>query len=220
MPFLIVQAHLGLSGSQIGNKTEKLVTGRNEPVKTRFLEPDFFKKAFCSSRSREAISASISAQTGTTPAPLLGRNFLDGLIMLVLLEISRNLVLAHVAGINNRLSEMRATSLSSCRRPRRGQMNGRFFRFQGGHKEPLKRSTSLASDLSPFIIFCESVDTAFKHFHIGKNQLEIYGFNVSCGVDRTVHMDNVVVFKAADNMNNGVNLADMGKEFVPQSLAL
>ena len=131
-------SHLGLSGSQIGNKTEKLVTGRNEPVKTRFLEPDFFKKAFCSSRSREAISASISAQTGTTPAPSSAAIFFDGLIMLVLLEISRNLVLAHVAGINNRLSEMRATSLSSCRRPRRGQMNGRFFRFQGGHKEPLK----------------------------------------------------------------------------------
>ena len=33
-------------------------------------------------------------------------------------------------------------------------------------------------------------------------------------------MDNVVAFKAADNVNNGVHLADMGKELVAESLAL
>ena len=39
-------------------------------------------------------------------------------------------------------------------------------------------------------------------------------------IDAAVHMNDIVVIKAADNMDNGVNSPDMAEELVPQPFTL
>ena len=55
---------------------------------------------------------------------------------------------------------------------------------------------------------------------VGQDQLQVDGLDVACRVNRAVHMDDVVVVKAAHNMDNGVDLADMGQELVAEAFAL
>ena len=59
----------------------------------------------------------------------------------------------------------------------------------------------------------------FHAFQIRQNQLGFNGFNVARGINGAIHMDDVVVLKAAHHVYNGVHLADVREEFVPQALA-
>ena len=56
------------------------------------------------------------------------------------------------------------------------------------------------------ILFC-FVKTLFGGFHIGKNEFEIYGFDIADGVYRAVNVNNVAVVETADDMNYRVNFS-------------
>ena len=45
------------------------------------------------------------------------------------------------------------------------------------------------------------VDAALKHFDIGKNELKIDGLDITSRVNGTLNMNDIVVFKAAYNMD-------------------
>ena len=64
------------------------------------------------------------------------------------------------------------------------------------------------------------VDAAVQHLNVRENQLHVDGLNVPLGVDAALHMDDVVVFKAAHHVDDGVHLPDVGEELVAQALAL
>ena len=73
-----------------------------------------------------------------------------------------------------------------------------------------------------FVAFCElfcSVDTSVDHFYIGKNQLQINCFNISCRIDLTVDMNDINIFKAAYNVNDSVNFTDISQKLVAQAFA-
>ena len=59
-----------------------------------------------------------------------------------------------------------------------------------------------------------------QHLHIGEDELQVDGLDVPLGVDAALHVDDVVVFEAADHVDDGVHLPDIGEEFVAQALAL
>ena len=68
--------------------------------------------------------------------------------------------------------------------------------------------------------FLSAVYPAVDKLDIGEDKLQVDSFDISAGVDVSVHVNDIVVLKAADNMNDSVHLADIRQEFVSQTLAL
>lgn len=62
--------------------------------------------------------------------------------------------------------------------------------------------------------------TALEVLDVRKDQLEVDGLDVTGRIDRAFNMHDVLVVEAADNVNDGVNLADVGQELVAKALAL
>ena len=81
-------------------------------------------------------------------------------------------------------------------------------------------STSRSSFLSAFAALQGAVETALEVFDVRKDQLEVDGLDVTGRIDRAFNMHDVLVIEAADNVNDGVNLADVGQELVAQTLRL
>ena len=63
-------------------------------------------------------------------------------------------------------------------------------------------------------------DPSVDHFYIREDKLNIDRINIALGVDTAVNMDDIIVFKAAHNVNDSVHLADIRKEFISETLAL
>ena len=53
------------------------------------------------------------------------------------------------------------------------------------------------------------VKTACSNFNIRENKLKIDSFNISCRVNRALNVDNVVTFKATNNVTDIVNLTNI-----------
>ena len=64
------------------------------------------------------------------------------------------------------------------------------------------------------------VNPAFDHFDVGENQLHVDRFDVADRVNCRIDVDDIAVFKAADDVNDPVHLADVGEEAVAEPLAL
>ena len=60
-------------------------------------------------------------------------------------------------------------------------------------------------------------NSSLQNLNIGEDKFQIDGFNISCRVNRTVYMDNVVIFKAANNMDNSIHFTDVGKKLVAET---
>ena len=70
------------------------------------------------------------------------------------------------------------------------------------------------------------LDAAVHHFQVRHDQLQVNGLNVTQGVHGHVrpgvghHVHDVLVVKAADHVDDGVGLPDVGQELVAQARAL
>ena len=64
------------------------------------------------------------------------------------------------------------------------------------------------------------IQALFHRLHVGENQFEVNRLDIARRIDRAVHMDDIIILKAAHNMHDGVALADMGEELVAQALAV
>ena len=68
--------------------------------------------------------------------------------------------------------------------------------------------------------FFGAVDAAVDQLKVREDQFQIDGFHVAQRVDIAVHMDNVVVLEAADDVNDRIGLADVGQELVAEAFPL
>ncbi|MPM81919.1 hypothetical protein SDC9_128976 [bioreactor metagenome] len=64
-----------------------------------------------------------------------------------------------------------------------------------------------------------AVETFFHRLHVRKDQLKRDGLNIPRGIHAAVHMYDVLVLKAADDMHHRVHLANMREKLIPQPLA-
>ncbi len=64
------------------------------------------------------------------------------------------------------------------------------------------------------------VQPLLDRVQVGKHELRLDHFDVFLGVHLVRHMDHVRVFEAAHHVGNGIHLADVGQELVPQPFAL
>lgn len=69
-------------------------------------------------------------------------------------------------------------------------------------------------------VFLRLVLAAAEHFDVGEDELEIDGLNVAHGVVRALVADDVGIIKAADDVNDGIGVADIAEELVAETFAL
>ena len=58
------------------------------------------------------------------------------------------------------------------------------------------------------------------HFQISHSQFKIDNLNIAGGVGDALHVDDVFVVETAHDVHDSVGFADIGKEFIPEALAL
>ena len=84
---------------------------------------------------------------------------------------------------------------------------------------PLEEIQLGLQPLIPLEGFGRPIDPPLQHLHVGEDELQVDGLDIPQGVDAALHVHNVFVFEAAHHVDDGVHLADVGKEFVAQALA-
>ena len=85
---------------------------------------------------------------------------------------------------------------------------------------PLEKVEFLSCGFVKLCIFLCFLNLAFHNFHIAEKKFGIYGVNIVCRIDFSVDMHDVIVFEAAYNMHNSLNLANVTEELVTETLAL
>ena len=60
-------------------------------------------------------------------------------------------------------------------------------------------------------------NSALKNLDIRENQFQVNRLNVSGRINRTVNMNNVVIFETADNMDDSIYFTNIGKELIAQT---
>ena len=60
------------------------------------------------------------------------------------------------------------------------------------------------------------IDTPLDQLNIRKDQFQIDGFYISFGIYAAFYMNDIVVIKAAYNVDDCVDFADIGQEFIAQ----
>ena len=65
-----------------------------------------------------------------------------------------------------------------------------------------------------------ALQAALQMLDIRQDQLKVDGFNVACGIDRAFDVDDILIVKATDDVDDRIHLADVGQELVAQPLAL
>ena len=70
-----------------------------------------------------------------------------------------------------------------------------------------------------FGFFAGSLDALFDLGEIGEGELHVDDLDVAQGIDGFVDVGDVVVVETADDVDDGVNLADVGKELVAEAFA-
>ena len=69
-------------------------------------------------------------------------------------------------------------------------------------------------------LFGNLCNSSVKNLNIRKDQFQIDRLNISCRIDRSVHMDNIGILKTTYHMYDSIYLTDICKELVSKSLAL
>ena len=160
---------------------------------------------------------------------LLGAGF-DQRQVGVLIQTAQQVVLAHVAGVDDRLgrkqTQLLAHSPLCIVALLKVEAAGGLAALQPGSQLGKPRglgSGSLVAGLGSLLL---ATQTVADNLQIRQDQLQINGVNVADGVnalrlvDVLNHMDDVVIVKAAHNVDNGVALADMPQKLVAQTRAL
>jgi hypothetical protein len=73
---------------------------------------------------------------------------------------------------------------------------------------------------SPFGLLFEAAEGIFDHLQVGESEFQGDDFDIVEGIDAAGDMDDVRVFKAANDLNDGIGLTDMGKELVSKPFTL
>ena len=63
-------------------------------------------------------------------------------------------------------------------------------------------------------------DSSIKDLHIGEDQFKIDGLDITCRINRSIYVNNIGILEATYHMHDCINLTDICKELVSESLTL
>ena len=68
--------------------------------------------------------------------------------------------------------------------------------------------------------FCSRSEAFLKRTEIGQDQLRIDHFDVPDCIDRAAHVMNITALETANNLHDGIHLANMAEKLVAQTFSL
>ena len=71
--------------------------------------------------------------------------------------------------------------------------------------------------VAAFGFFLAGVAAFFERGHVGEDEFGVDDLDVADGIDGAEFVDDVVVFEAADDLDDGVGFADVGEELVAEA---
>ena len=141
-------------------------------------------------------------------------NGLDCLKMRLIVKIACKIRFAQIGRIDNRLHGQQGSILHECFLIFGNcKASCRFALFQMCGQSFKEIDLHLCF-LVAFEKLSGSVNSSLHHFQIRENQFQIDSFDITRRIDTAVYMNDVSIFKTADNMHNGIYFADIGKEFI------
>ena len=81
----------------------------------------------------------------------------------------------------------------------------------------LRRHHLLRRGFARLFIFTGTFHSFFHLLQISKSQFQLNDFDVSHGVDASIHMYDIIIFKTPDHMNNRVAFSDVGEKLIPET---
>ena len=122
-----------------------------------------------------------------------------------------HLLVREVAALAQRLGEQ-VVVVATERPHRRAALDVRLERLQD-----FQLGADLGIDLGEL---ADAGDARLEHLEVGEQQLVLDDRDVARGVDRPLHVDDVAVLEAADDLEDRVRVADVREELVAEPLAL
>ena len=207
------------SRRQVAYQTEKRISGFDKAVKSALRNSHSAEKFrfFLGCKLRDLRLK--PGTDGDDLASVRKRDLLYGLVIAVIRRNLRSFVLGHVGNVYNRLHGDQVEI------PHDFPVGvGKFKRActlavgKCGHDSLIKLKLRCQRFISLEHLF-HFVDTSLEVLHIREYKLHVYGFEISCGIDASLDVDNIVVVEAAQNMDHRIDIADMRKKFISESFA-
>ena len=139
----------------------------------------------------------------------------------VLIQVARKIGLAEVCHIDDRLiGKQRAIGDELFFFLSAGKIPGGFALAQPLVQPFEERCLGQRLFIAALGCLFAAVDPPFYQVNVGEHQLQVDGLNIPRRANLAADMDDLAVIKAAHHMDDGIHLANMGKELVAQALAL
>ena len=212
-------AHLGLAGREVGDQAEQSVAGVDEAVEARFREAHVAEEQrFFLGVHAGDLRLDLGADRQHGRVLRVG-DLLHRQIARVVLDAVRKIGFAHVGRKDDRLVRQQADG---------GEellfLLGAFH--AAGRLPGVERRVHALEEIDLELVLLVGldhllrlVDAAVEHLDVGEDQLEVDRLDVARRVDRAFDVDDVVVLKAAYDVHDGVDLADVREELVAEALA-
>ena len=219
-----------LAVGQEADEAQQLVAGLDELVQTGGLDAHFLQERnFFLLRGTGNVLLGLGADGDSLGVFLLGAGGNEREVR-VLVQPAQQVVLADVAGVDDRFGGQQAQLLA-------GGLHGvvalvkvkaarglAALKPGGQVGQPGSLGGSgLVAGLGSLLLAAQAVADDLE---VGQDQLQVDGINVADGVnalglvDVLDHMNDVVIVEAAHNMDDGVALADVAQKLVAETRAL
>ncbi len=214
---------------KVGSKTEKVINRADELAHSAVRNTETRKEfAGLIRRQLGQFAFNLGADDNGLDAKMGGSNYSSILgrcefadcadVRIVCLS---QLVFSDVAGQNGGLrSEKEKTIEGSSFLVGELRRQGLPARIKVGLDLFAERQFSLGKPIAGAGALLQALCAPLNSGQVRQDKLCVDHFNVSYGVNRTRHMVNIRALKAADNLNDGINFADVAKELVAEPLSL
>ena len=208
-----------LAAGQVGNEAQQGVAGLDEPVQAGLLHPQVLQEEGTVLRVHGGnVRLHVGADghhLGVFVFSSLHHRLVVGVVRIIL-----KAGLVHIGCEDDGLQGQQVGGGQNlCLLLIAGVAAGGLALPQPGQQslEHLSRVEELLVSLAGLGVL---LNAALHHLHVCHDELNVDNLNVPGGIAAALYVDDVLVVKAADHMDNGVGLPDVGQELVAQALPL
>ena len=207
-----------LAGCQEGYQSKQFIACGNEPVESALPDTEFLKEFFFLFLIHGSDILLDGGGNDDNTCVFCGSDAAYAVHIRDFVLILAKIVFRNIGGIDYRLGCEQEPALQDLFLLLVAvHRSGRFPAFQMGVK-PLGKLSFGSRFLVPSAeTLLRFVLSFLNRVHIRKNQFQVNRLDIPGRINISVDMDNVVIIKTADNMNNCVYFTDMGKKLVSQA---
>ena len=210
-------AHFLHAGREIGLQAQQLVTGADQAVKAGFFQAEVGEELlFVGLLQVRQFGFNLRAQRHDRRA-FFRRMLAQAIQMRIVFEA----VFQHVADIHRRLDGKQAQRFDELLFfVAQTECTGRLAFVQVG-QQPLQHGHQFLRILVAGLgLLAVALDGALHHGKVGQRQFGEDDFDVGDRVDLARHVHHVGIVETAHDVDDGIGLADVGKELVTQAFTL